>query len=211
MASLSGQGTPKLTSAVGNLYYDSILPYREDANAQTREFLARVVDVLLDYVQKVNDRNEKILDFKMPEEMQKALDLHLPDEPLPLKQLLEDCKIALKNQVKTGHPHFFNQLSCGLDIISLAGEWLTAAANTNMFTYEIAPVFILMENVVLEKMRSMIGWKSGDSILAPGGSVSNLYAFLAARHHKFPQYKEKGLSSIPGQLVMFTSDQVNSY
>lgn len=45
---------------------------------------------------------------------------------------------------------------------------------------------------------------------SPGGSVSNLYAFLAARHHKFPQYKEKGLSSIPGQLVMFTSEQVFS-
>ncbi|XP_026316462.1 glutamate decarboxylase isoform X2 [Hyposmocoma kahamanoa] len=207
MAALSGQSTPKLTSSVGNLYYDSILPYREDAGPQTREFLARVVDVLLDYVQKVNDRNEKILEFKMPEEMEKLLDLDLPENPLPLKQLLEDCKTALNHQVKTGHPHFFNQLSCGLDIISLAGEWLTAAANTNMFTYEIAPVFILMENVVLEKMRDMIGWKTGDSILAPGGSVSNLYAFLAARHHKFPQYKEKGLTSIPGQLVMFTSDQ----
>ncbi|XP_061726774.1 glutamate decarboxylase isoform X1 [Cydia pomonella] len=207
MAALSGQGTPRLTSSVGNLYYDSILPYREDAGPQTREFLARVVDVLLDFVQQVNDRNEKILEFKMPEEMQKLLDLELRDEPLPLKQLLEDCKTTLKHQVKTGHPHFFNQLSCGLDIISLAGEWLTAAANTNMFTYEIAPVFILMENVVLEKMRAMIGWSDGDSILAPGGSVSNLYAFLAARHNMFPQYKEKGLSSIPGHLVMFTSDQ----
>lgn len=38
----------------------AILPYREDASPQTREFLARVVDVLLDYVQKVNDRNEKV-------------------------------------------------------------------------------------------------------------------------------------------------------
>ncbi|XP_048002310.1 glutamate decarboxylase isoform X1 [Leguminivora glycinivorella] len=207
MAALSGQGTPRLTSSVGNLYYDSILPYREDSGPQTREFLARVVDVLLDFVQQVNDRNEKILEFKMPEEMQKLLDLELRDEPLPLKQLLEDCKTTLKHQVKTGHPHFFNQLSCGLDIISLAGEWLTAAANTNMFTYEIAPVFILMENVVLEKMRAMIGWSDGDSILAPGGSVSNLYAFLAARHNMFPQYKEKGLTSIPGHLVMFTSDQ----
>ena len=34
--------------------------------------------------------------------------------------------------VLTAHPHYFNQLSCGLDIVSLAGEWLTAAANTNM-------------------------------------------------------------------------------
>lgn len=106
-----------------------------------------------------------------------------------------------------GHPHFFNQLSSGLDIVSMAGEWLTATANTNMFTYEIAPVFILMETVVLTKMREIIGWTGGDSILAPGGSISNLYAFLAARHRMFPDYKEHGAKSLPGELVMFTSDQ----
>lgn len=74
----------------------------------------------------------------------------------------------------TGHPRFFNQLSCGLDLISMAGEWLTATANTNMFTYEIAPVFILMENVVMTHMREIIGgtiWRNGDSILAPGKYV----------------------------------------
>lgn len=89
----------------------------------------------------------------------------------------------------------------------MAGEWLTATANTNMFTYEIAPVFILMENVVLTKMREIIGWSGGDSILAPGGSISNLYAFLAARHKMFPNYKEHGSAGLPGTLVMFTSDQ----
>lgn len=47
-------------------------------------------------------------------------------------------------------------------------------------------------------------------ILLQGGSISNLYAFLAARHKKFPNYKEKGLKSISGELVMFTSDQVNT-
>lgn len=94
----------------------------------------------------------------------------------------------------------------------MAGEWLTATANTNMFTYEIAPVFILMENVVMTHMRESIGsnWKNGDSILAPGGSISNLYAFLAARHKMFPNYKEKGIATIQGQLVMFTSDQVGN-
>lgn len=107
----------------------------------------------------------------------------------------------------SGHPHFFNQLSCGLDTVSMAGEWLTATANTNMFTYEIAPVFILMETVVLTKMREIIGFQGGDSILAPGGSISNLYAFLAARHKMFPDYKEHGPRGLPGDLCMFTSDQ----
>ena len=55
-----------------------------------------------------------------------------------------------------------------MDVVSMAGEWLTATANTNMFTYEIAPVFILMENEVLGKMREIIGFQTGDSILAPG-------------------------------------------
>lgn len=36
------------------------------------------------------------------------------------------------------------------------------------FTYEIAPIFILMEHVVLKKMREIIGFQNGDSILAPG-------------------------------------------
>lgn len=72
-----------------------------------------------------------------------------------------------------GHPRFFNQLSNGVDVISMAGEWLTATANTNMFTYEIAPVFILMEHITMKKMREIIGYKGGDSILAPGTPSSS--------------------------------------
>jgi hypothetical protein len=35
---------------------------------------------------------------------------------------------------------------------------------------------------VLNKMREIIGFNDGDSILAPGGSISNMYALLIARH-----------------------------
>ena len=36
------------------------------------------------------------------------------------------------------------------------------------FTYEIAPVFTLMEEVVLQRMLSMIGWPQGDALFSPG-------------------------------------------
>jgi glutamate decarboxylase len=77
-----------------------------------------------------------------------------------------------------------------------------------MFTYELAPVFILMESVVLKHMRKIIGkeFEAGDSLLSPGGSMGNLYALMAARHKKFPDYKEKGLRALPGDILMFTSD-----
>lgn len=78
------------------------------------------------------------------------------------------------------------------------------------FTYEIAPVFILMEHFVLEKMRHIIGFMDGDSILAPGGAISNLYSVIVARHKMFPEYKHKGMRALPKQLVMFTSEHVSN-
>lgn len=65
-----------------------------------------------------------------------------------------------------------------------------------------------MENVVLKKMREYLGFVHGDSILAPGGSISNMYAVMGARHKMFPNYKKLGLKALP-QLVMYTSVDVS--
>ncbi|CAI9734944.1 glutamate decarboxylase 1-like [Octopus vulgaris] len=74
------------------------------------------------------------------------------------------------------------------------------------FTYEVAPVFTLMEAVVLERMRHIVGWKDGDGIFSPGGAISNLYGVLTARHYACPDIKQKGLLG-KKQLVLFTSEQ----
>lgn len=41
------------------------------------------------------------------------------------------------------------------------------------FTFEVAPVFILMEEVLLKKMHSIIGWseEEGDGIFCPGNEM----------------------------------------
>lgn len=43
------------------------------------------------------------------------------------------------------------------------------------FTYEIAPVFVLMEQLTLKKMREIIGWPDGegDGIFSPGQSQTS--------------------------------------
>uniref|UniRef100_A0AAQ4REZ4 Glutamate decarboxylase 1a n=1 Tax=Gasterosteus aculeatus aculeatus TaxID=481459 RepID=A0AAQ4REZ4_GASAC len=107
-----------------------------------------------------------------------------------------------------GHPRFLNQLSSGLDVVGLAGEWLTSAANTNMFTYEVSPVFVLMEEFLLRKMQSIVGWSDdvGDGIFCPGGTISNLYSVLLARYHFYPEVKTMGMGVLP-QLALFTSEQ----
>eukprot|EP00656_Telonema_subtile_P021157 TRINITY_DN22195_c0_g1_i1.p1 TRINITY_DN22195_c0_g1~~TRINITY_DN22195_c0_g1_i1.p1 ORF type:complete len:427 (+),score=143.68 TRINITY_DN22195_c0_g1_i1:300-1580(+) len=110
--------------------------------------------------------------------------------------------------VKTSHPHFFNQLFAETEPAAIGGELLTAVANTSMYTYEVAPVFAVMEDLVLARMRASLGWTQGDGIFCPGGSISNMYGVNLARHHFCPEIKTKG-NAAAGQLVGFYSAQAH--
>uniref|UniRef100_A0A8C4DEX0 Glutamate decarboxylase 1b n=1 Tax=Dicentrarchus labrax TaxID=13489 RepID=A0A8C4DEX0_DICLA len=192
-----------------NLFARDLLPAK-NGEEPTIQFLLEMVDILTNYVKKTFDRSTKVLDFHHPHQLLEGMEgfnLELSDQPESLEQILVDCRDTLKYGVRTGHPRFFNQLSSGLDIIGLAGEWLTSTANTNMFTYEIAPVFVLMEQLTLKKMREMIGWPDGegDGIFSPGGAISNMYSVMIARYKYFPEVKTKGMSAAP-RLVLFTSE-----
>uniref|UniRef100_A0A8C3XVY0 Glutamate decarboxylase 2 n=1 Tax=Chelydra serpentina TaxID=8475 RepID=A0A8C3XVY0_CHESE len=173
----------------------------------TLSFLQDVMDILLQYVVKSFDRSTKVIDFHYPNELLQEYNWELADQPQTLEEILLNCRTTLKYAIKTGHPRYFNQLSTGLDMVGLAADWLTSTANTNMFTYEIAPVFVLLEYVTLRKMREMIGWPGGcgDGIFSPGGAISNMYAMLIARFKMFPEVKEKGMAAIP-RLVALTSE-----
>ena len=75
------------------------------------------------------------------------------------------------------------------------------------YTYEVAPVFVLMEDEVLSKLRSLVGWAQGDGIFCPGGTMSNMYAMNLARYRAFPEVKLKGQWALP-RLAVFTSQEV---
>uniref|UniRef100_A0A673A1T8 Zgc:163121 n=1 Tax=Sphaeramia orbicularis TaxID=375764 RepID=A0A673A1T8_9TELE len=186
-----------------------LLP-KSGAEEMTRGFLQELFNILLSYICKSSQRSSKVLDFHHPHQLKEGLEgfnLDVPDQPETLEQLLVDCRDTLKYGVNTGHPRFFNQLSSGLDVIGLAGEWLTSTANTNMFTYEVSPVFILMEEALLKKMQQIVGWSGdeGDGLFCPGGTISNLYSILVARYYFYPEVKTRGMGALP-QLALFTSE-----
>ena len=83
----------------------------------------------------------------------------------------------LDYSVRTGHPLFFNQLYARPEPAAVAGEWLVAAATTNVHTYEVAPVFTLVEAEVVAKMAALVGYGAADAegLFVPGGSSANLY------------------------------------
>lgn len=160
--------------------------------SQHETFIRECVDLFLDKaVFKATQRNNKVLDYRSPEEMQKILDLELKENPADHKKLLQLLDDTIKYSVKTGHPYFVNQLFSSIDPYGLVGQWLTDALNPSVYTYEVSPVFTLMEEKVLREMRKIVGWKNGDGdgIFCPGGSIANGYAISCARYKFCPDIK----------------------
>uniref|UniRef100_G3P4T6 Cysteine sulfinic acid decarboxylase n=1 Tax=Gasterosteus aculeatus aculeatus TaxID=481459 RepID=G3P4T6_GASAC len=176
-------------------------------HAEGQLFLNDAFKIIMEEVLcKGTDIKQKVCEWKEPEELSLLLDLELRATGEPRERLLQRVKDVAKYSIKTSHPRFFNQLFAGVDYHALAGRFLTEALNTNLYTYEVAPVFVLMENEVLRGMRQLVGWTEGDGIFCPGGSVSNMYAMNLARYQLLPDVKRQGLFGLP-RLNVFTSSE----
>ncbi|NWV29898.1 CSAD decarboxylase, partial [Origma solitaria] len=176
-------------------------------NIAGEEFLQEVFQILLEEgVRKGTDVTQKVCDWKEPLELRELLDLELRSDGEGRERLLQRCRDVLRLSVRTGHPRFFNQLFSGLDHHALAGRFLTETLNTSPYTYEVAPVLVLMEEQVLAKLRELVGWSSGDGIFAPGGSMSNMLAMNVARFWHFPESRSRGNWDLP-RLGLFASQE----
>ncbi|KAM6154010.1 cysteine sulfinic acid decarboxylase isoform 1-T1 [Erethizon dorsatum] len=183
------------------------LPSLDGDPKAAEAWLRDVFEIIVDEaIRKGTRASEKVCEWKEPEELKRLLDLELQSHGEAQEQILERCRAVIHYSVKTGHPRFFNQLFSGLDPHALAGRIITESLNTSQYTYEIAPVFVLMEEEVLKKLRALVGWSSGDGVFCPGGSISNMYAMNLARYQRYPDCKQRGLRALP-PLAIFTSKE----
>ncbi|MBZ3872741.1 Cysteine sulfinic acid decarboxylase [Sciurus carolinensis] len=199
--------TPTLLTELILMADSKLLPSLDGDPVAVETLLQDVFGIVVDEaIRKGTSASEKVCEWKEPEELKQLLDLELQSQGESQEQILERCRAVIRYSVKTGHPRFFNQLFSGLDPHALAGRIITESLNTSQYTYEIAPVFVLMEEEVLKKLRALVGWSSGDGIFCPGGSISNMYAINLARYQRYPDCKQRGLRALP-PLALFTSEE----
>ena len=119
------------------------------------EVLVRVKDFL-----NRSQQDDSIRDSLPHDSLRKTMDLKLPLEGHGIQSALDDIESVLRHSVHTTAPGFMNPLWGGLSITSIAGELVTAATNTAMYTYEIAPVATLIESTILTRMGELAGFSS---------------------------------------------------
>lgn len=172
-----------------------------------KEVLQAVVDRIIPYMEECDKDEVPVIKLRTAEEILAEIDFKTKRGGISPKEMITAIDKILDLSVRTQHKHFHNQLYAQSTPEALAGEILTAFTNGNMFTFEIAPVFICMERVMLERLRKYIGWEDGkgDGILCPGGSMSTMYGMNIARHYKWPEIKLEG-NAVSGKVAIFMNE-----
>ncbi|XP_067946141.1 cysteine sulfinic acid decarboxylase-like isoform X2 [Watersipora subatra] len=197
--------TARQTNGIGNYCNGKVLPHTNGVSSE-EDFLDAVMNKFLKEILKCyEDRSRPILEFYQPEELRKRVDLSLKEQSMSDNELKTVMEQVVRYSVKTGHPHFFNQLFGGVDRVALSGAILAEALNTSGYTFEVAPVFTLMERELVQKLCcEFLHFPQGDGIFCPGGSAANMNALSLARYYRYPFSKTQGMRALP-PVHLYTS------
>jgi len=96
----------------------------------------------------------------------------------------------LEHTPATSTRRFFNQLFGGSDPAAVLGDMVAPLLNNSMYTWKAAGPHVLIERLLIDRMASFAGFKDGEGIVTPGGSLSNLTAMVLARNRALPESRE---------------------
>jgi len=176
--------------------------YKIDEN-----LLSKLQQIISRYLHDTHNRHRKVVNYQKPEDLKKLFDFDISTEWVDDDQILRLIDDIIHYSVANQHPRFFSALRWGASIYSIVGEWLTAVMGTTMYTYEVAPLFTLMEEYMYSKIAISLWRKDNhDGMMLPGGATVNLYALQLARYALNPEYHQSGMYNTK-ELVIYTSDQ----
>lgn len=116
----------KLSSEVDASTRFLSLPNRD----HNEKFLRTIIDEVLNKaIFNGTQRENKVLEWTNPEELESKFDMSLKDEADSDEVLLKLANDTIKYSVKVGHPYFVNQLFSCVDPYGFAGQVITDALN----------------------------------------------------------------------------------
>ena len=171
------------------------------AGAGVTDAAKRIADQALEYVFDPPVASDRVIDYASPERADRRSSQPrlvwgsmLDQQPVSPDQLVDAVQTIVDRSMHTTHPRFFNQNFAGPEPIAVVGDWLAAALNTTNATFEVAPVFTMMERAVINKMAGLGGLPGrpwGGSARRQASSV------LAARRRRCTRCNWHGTEPVP--------------
>ena len=176
-----------------------------------RAALSRIGEIIADYWETSADARTPVVDRLPPSELERRLAVPDLREGASLERVFETIETYLRYAVRTSHPQYFNQLWAGVSLPALLGDIVASAANTSMYTYEVAPAATVLERELIRRMGLLAGFPDADGQLVTGGSNGNLLAMALARMEAVPDSRRCGVFAGPPLRGFISADAHYSF
>jgi len=142
-----------------------------------------LVDAVAAFLESVPTR--PVTPGESPQTIQSALDsgASLPVEGTDATVLLRDATALMFNHsLFNGHPRFFGYITSSPAPIGMLGDLLAAAVNSNVGSWQLAPMATEIEAQTVRWIAELVGYPTDcGGLLVSGGNMANMVGLFAAR------------------------------
>jgi aromatic-L-amino-acid/L-tryptophan decarboxylase len=145
------------------------------------------------------------------EDVEKALTLDIPDEPMEEAELLAYLRdMVFDYSVFAGHPRFMAYVSGTGTVPGAVADLIAAGVNMNVGGWRLSPAATEIELALLRWFARQFGLpSSAGGLLVSGGAMANFVGLKIARDMKAGwDTRSQGLQPGP-QMVMYASQEVH--
>jgi len=185
------------------------MPRQAQAGAQqVREMVDQARDVVAQYYDELMQK--PVMPATTAAAVRRLLSEPLPVEPAAVTDVLRVVQeVVYPLSRHNGHPRFFGYVASPGSAAAMMGDLLAAGLNANVTSWRSAPAAAEMEHVVIDWLKTMIGYDSGAAgVLVSGGSMANLSALAVARTKADPEIGRVGAGGT-GPLQIYTSAEAH--
>lgn len=182
-------------------YNRSVSPFDFDPETM-RQMGYRVIDLLVDYWHSLPE--QPLGKRATRQEMENLLREPLPQAGVPFAEVLEQFRRdVMPNIINVDHPRYFAFVPAPNNYTGTLADALAAGMNIFAGTWMVGAGATQVELVVIDWLRQILGMpETAGGIFVSGGSVANLIALAAARHHLLGEEFSNG--------TVYFSDQTHS-
>ena len=151
------------------------------APAEFRAAAHRVVDVMADYLETIEER--AVFPSVEPGSLAPLFPASAPEDPESLDTILDDYRRLIEpNATHWQHPGFLAYFATTASGPGILGEMLTATLGQNPMLWRTSPIGTELEQVVVDWLRQAFGLPEVfDGLLTDTASTSSLIALAGAR------------------------------
>lgn len=176
-----------------------------------RNLLDRTTELVVDRF--ANITTQRAYHNLDPEEVESWFDEGIPNEGMPVDELLEVFKKNILD-VATGNvgPHMYGYVMSGGNQIALVADKLASLTNQNVAKWHLSPSVSEIDKTVIRWASQLIGFPGNSGFLGTSGSAANLDGLTVARNIFLEKsnLRENGLFGTKPILVYCSKETHNS-